>query len=155
ACRSARGVPSKVGPGRPFLAWPLRMPIGSDHAGAPVASPASSRNTGAAEWGASFLERALGLLVAALPFGVALSRAGWAGQWRDDLPAVRDLGLVSVGVGGGLSTIAAQAMSLVPLGGRTFRAAVGSALALGVAAWLTYRLALRVLRAAAPLAAGE
>ncbi len=103
------------------------------------------------EWGAALLERALGLLVAALPFGVALSRVASSGQWRDDLPAVRDLGLVSVGVGGGLSTIAAQALSIVPLGSRTFRASVGSALALALAAWLTYRLALRALRAAMPL----
>jgi hypothetical protein len=101
--------------------------------------------------GTGLLERFLGVVVAALPFGVALSRAAAAGQWRDDLPAVRDLGLVSVGVGGGLSTVAAQALSLVPLGSRTFRASVGSALALGLAAWLTYRLALRVLRAAKPL----
>ncbi len=115
---------------------------------APATAPAS------APWGAAFLDRALGLVVAAMPFGVALSRAASSGQWRDDLPAVRDLGLVSVGVGGGLSTVAAQAMSLVPLGSRTFRASVGSALALGLAAWLTYRLAVRVLGAAVPPSVG-
>lgn len=116
---------------------------------------APPRGAAATPRGGAFLDRALGLVVAALPFGVALSRAASSGQWRDDLPAVRDLGLVSVGVGGGLSTVAAQAMSLVPLGSRTFRAAVGSALALGLAAWLTYRLAARVLRAATPAAPDE
>lgn len=103
-----------------------------------------------AGWGAGFLESALGLVVAALPFGVALSRAASAGQWRDDLPVVRDLGLVSVGVGGGLSTVVAQTLSLLPLGSRTFRTSVGAALALGLAAHLTYLLALRVLRATLP-----
>lgn len=114
---------------------------------------APARSTAAGDRGGAFLERALGVVVAALPFGVALSRAASSGQWRDDLPAVRDLGLVSVGVGGGLSTVAAQALSLVPLGSRTFRASAGSAIALGLAAWLTYRLAARVLRAAMPVPA--
>lgn len=101
--------------------------------------------------GASLLEKALGVLVAALPFGVAISRAAATGQWRDDLTAVRDLGLVSVGVSGGLSTIAAQIAALVPLGSRTFRTSAASAVALGLAAYLTYDLALRVLRATLPL----
>ena len=120
-------------------------------AGEPVGEGPATRRARAGEWGAAFLERALGVVVAALPFGVALSRAASAGQWRDDLPAVRDLGLVSVGVGGGLSTVVAQALSIVPLGARTFRASVGAALGLALAAWLTYRLALRALRAAMPL----
>src|SRR5688572_19929815 len=84
-----------------------------------------TRPRAAVDGRSGLLERALGLVVAALPFGLALSRAASSGQWRDDLPAVRDLGLVSVGVGGGLSTVAAQALSLLPLGSRTFRASVG------------------------------
>lgn len=121
----------------------------SSHATSPPASN-GSRSPGPPDVskGATFLSRALGLVVLALPFGVALSRAASSGQWRDDLPAVRDLGLVSVGVGGGLSTVVAQAMSLLPLGGRTFRASVGSALALGLAAWLVFGLAKSVLGAA-------
>lgn len=112
--------------------------------------PASSSAPGRTAWGATFLEGALGWLVAALPFGIALSRAASTGQWRDDLPVVRDLGLVSVGVGGGLSTVVAQTLSLLPLGSRTFRTSVGAAIALGLAAHLTYLLALRVLRATLP-----
>ncbi len=102
-------------------------------------------------WGSAFVAQALGVLVAAIPFGVALSRAASTPQWRDDLPNVRDLGLVSIGVGGGLSTVVAQATSLIPLGSRTFRVSVGSAIALGFAAWLTYLLTRRCLNAAMPL----
>lgn len=100
---------------------------------------------------ASWIDRALGFLSAALPFGLALTRAASTGQWRDDLPAVRDLGLVAVGVGGGLSTFVAQALSLIPLGSRTFRAALGAALALALAAHLLYQMSRGLLaRAGAP-----
>jgi hypothetical protein len=93
----------------------------------------------------TWIDRALGLLATALPFGVALARAASSGQWRDDLPAVRDLGLVAVGVGGGLSTLVTQALCLVPLGPRSFRAAFGGALALAISARLLYGLVRRVL----------
>lgn len=93
----------------------------------------------------SWIDRALGLFSTALPFALAVARAASAGQWRDDLPAVRDLGLVAVGVGGGLSTLVAQTLSLIPLGSRTFRAALGSAIALALASHLLYGLARRVL----------
>lgn len=92
-----------------------------------------------------WVDRALGALATALPFALALSRAASAGQWRGDLSAVRDLGLVAVGVGGGLSTPVTQALSLIPLGPRTFRAALGSALALALAARLLYGLVRRLL----------
>ncbi|KYF66352.1 hypothetical protein BE15_32200, partial [Sorangium cellulosum] len=80
-----------------------------------------------------WLDRSLAFLSAALPFGLSLARAASSGQWREDLTAVRDLGLVAVGVGGGLSTALSQALSLLPLGPRTFRTALGSALALALA----------------------
>src|SRR6185503_6342208 len=62
---------------------------------------------------APWFDRALALFSTALPFGLALSRAASAGQWRDDLPAVRDLGFVAVGVGGGVSTLVTQALCLI------------------------------------------
>ncbi|HVY44250.1 MAG TPA: hypothetical protein VHB21_00165, partial [Minicystis sp.] len=74
--------------------------------------------------GRSWLDRGFALSAAALAFGLAVSRAASTGQWRDDLPAVRDLGLVAVGVGGGVSTLATQALALLPLGPRAFRAAL-------------------------------
>gem|GEM_PF-372796 len=99
----------------------------------------------------TWLDKALGLVSAALPFGLAVTRAASAGQWRDDLPAVRDLGLVAVGVSGSLSTFVSQAMSLLPLGPRTFRAALGSSIALAVAASLLFWIGRRLLtRAGAP-----
>lgn len=100
-----------------------------------------------AETDLAWHERALRLFAVALPFGLALCRAAGSGQWRDDLPALRDLGLLSVGLGGGVSTIVTQALGLVPLGARTFRAALGSALGLAAAAWLLFALARRLLRA--------
>lgn len=108
-------------------------------------APAAQRPVPAEPPRAGLFERVMGYLVAGIPFGVALSRAASTGQWRDDLPAVRDLGLVSVGFGGGLSTLAGQALSLVPLGNRTLRTSVGSCLALSIGAYLTYRIAIRIL----------
>ncbi|WP_437528329.1 hypothetical protein WME79_44790 [Sorangium sp. So ce726] len=92
-----------------------------------------------------WLDRSLALLSAALPFGLSLARAASSGQWREDLTAVRDLGLVAVGVGGGLSTALSQALSLLPLGSRTFRTALGSALALALASRLLYGMVRRLL----------
>ena len=109
-----------------------------------MSPPSSSAATPSASW----LDRPLGLFAAALPFGLAVARAAGAGQWRDDLPSVRDLGLVAVGASGGLSTLVTQALSLVPLGSRTFRASIGGAIALAVAARLLYGLVRRVVAAA-------
>ncbi len=110
-----------------------------------LASERVPAEAGPAPPSALWLGRALGLVATWLPFAVAVSRAASAGQWRDDLPAVRDLGLVAVGFGGGLSTLVAQALGLLPLGPRTFRAALGSAIALAVAARLLYGLVRRTL----------
>lgn len=93
----------------------------------------------------TWIDRGLALLATALPFSVALARAASSGQWRDDLPAVRDLGLVAVGVGGGLSTLVTQALCMFPLGSRSFRAAFGGALALAIATRLLYGLVRRIL----------
>ncbi|MFT3774259.1 MAG: hypothetical protein QM820_53535 [Minicystis sp.] len=99
---------------------------------------------------APWLDLVCGLFATWVPFGLAVSRAASAGQWRDDLPAVRDLGLVAVGIGGGLSTVVTQALGLLPLGPRTFRAALGSALALALASRLLYGLVRRALNSAGP-----
>lgn len=96
----------------------------------------------------TFTERALGLVATALPFALALSRAASSGQWREDVSAVRDVGLVAVGFGGAVSTVVTQALGLLPLGSLAFRAALGSALALALAARLLYGLTLRLLAAA-------
>jgi hypothetical protein len=113
--------------------------------GAPGRSPA---HDGLDPSRASWLDRALALVATVLPFGLALLRAAPTSQWRDDLPAVRDLGLVAVGIGGGFSTLLAQALSLIPLGSRSFRAAFGAAIALAIAARLFHELCRRLLLAA-------
>ncbi|MGK4008531.1 hypothetical protein WMF31_38340 [Sorangium sp. So ce1036] len=96
-----------------------------------------------------WLDRSLAVLSAALPFGLSLARAASSGQWREDLTAVRDLGLVAIGVGGGLSTPLSQALSLLPLGSLTFRTALVSALALALASRLLYAQVRRLLLEAA------
>lgn len=112
--------------------------------------PAAPTSRPAPEVFASFSEQAFGFVATALPFGLALSRAASSGQWRDDVSAVRDVALVAIGWGGGVSTLVTQATGLLPLGSLTFRAAFGSALALAVAARLLYGLTLRLLAATAP-----
>ncbi|MEJ7734325.1 MAG: hypothetical protein WKG00_34660 [Polyangiaceae bacterium] len=93
----------------------------------------------------SWLTGALRVGTAGLVFGVALARAASSGQWRDDLPALRDIGFVAVGANGGVSTLLTQALGLVPLGGKTFRAALGSVLALALATWLLQGIAHRIV----------
>ncbi len=115
-----------------------------------LASKRTPADSGLALSSAPWLASALGLVATWLPFGLAVSRAASAGQWRDDLPAVRDLGLVAVGFGGALSTLVTQALALAPLGPRTFRAALGSTIALAVAAHLLYGIVRRALTRAGP-----
>lgn len=82
-----------------------------------------------------------------LPFVAAVSRAASAGQWRDDVSAVRDIGLVGLGLGGGLTTAFTQMASLLPLGSLTYRAALVSCVALLVATRVLYGLSRGALRA--------
>ncbi|HMY15027.1 MAG TPA: hypothetical protein PKA58_01800 [Polyangium sp.] len=117
-----------------------------------------ARSVDAWQWGAvtepgsadeselAWHERALRLLAVALPAGLALTRAAGGAQWRDDLPALRDLGLLAVGAAGGASTIITQTLSLLPLGPRTFRAALGSVFMLAVASLLLFGFVRRLLR---------
>jgi hypothetical protein len=88
--------------------------------------------------------RALGWFAATTPLVVAVWRAGAAAQWRADMAAVRDQGLVAVGVGGTLSTVATQALGLLPLGTQSFRAAVAAALALAGIGHLLWRIGQRL-----------
>ncbi|MBI4702577.1 MAG: hypothetical protein HY744_15765 [Deltaproteobacteria bacterium] len=92
--------------------------------------------------------RALGLLVALLVLGVTMLRGASSAQWHGDFAAVRDQGLGAAGLGGTLSMLAAQALGLLPLGTRSFRASLGAALALGLGAYLLVGLGRRLLAAA-------
>jgi hypothetical protein len=93
----------------------------------------------------TLIDHALSWTAVTLPFAIAVARATSGAQWRGDLPAVRDQALVSVGVGGALSTMVQQAMTLLPLGPLPFRASVGSALALLLACAMLLRIARRML----------
>jgi hypothetical protein len=90
-------------------------------------------------------ERALLWLVASVPVAVTLWRASSSVQWRGDLAAVRDQGLVALDFGGTLATVVTQAMGMLPIGTLAFRAALASAVAVGVSAVLVHRIAGRWL----------
>lgn len=108
-------------------------------------------------WQSSPVDRAesrltpvLGWIAAALPAGVALWRATGHAQWRGDLPAVRDIGLAAVGVGGALSTPLTQLFCQAPIGPTPFRAAMASAAALALASHLVFRITRRLVGGALP-----
>lgn len=84
-----------------------------------------------------------------VPLVVTAFRTSPSPQWRDDLPAVRELGLVPVGTEGLVSTVVTQLVSLMPVGGRLLRAGWVSALGLAFAGLFAYLLARRLLEAAA------
>ncbi len=90
--------------------------------------------------------RAAALLV---PLAVTALRVASAPQWRDDVAVVTSLGFVPFGGEGGLSALAAQLLSLVPIGGRVLRAGLVGALGTGLAAWSLYGIALSLLGRAA------
>ena len=91
------------------------------------------------------LDTCCSALAFAVPLAVCVLRAATSTQWRDDVALVRGLGLVPLGFEGALSSLLVQAFSLAPVGGRILRAALVSALGVGLAAWLVYRLTRRLL----------
>lgn len=96
------------------------------------------------------VDQAFALTAIVLPTIMALGRVSVEPVWRADLQVLRGLGLVPVGGPATLSTIAMQAIGMVPIGPLSFRVAVVSALALSACAWLIRSLALRVLDANVP-----
>ncbi len=80
-----------------------------------------------------------------MPLVVTMLRTSPTGQWRDDLPVVRSLGLVPSGTEGLLSTALTQLLTLLPLGGRLLRAGWVSAVGLALASAVAYRLIQRAL----------
>jgi hypothetical protein len=77
-------------------------------------------------------------------------RTSPTGQWRDDLPVVRALGLVPSGSEGVISTALTQLLALMPIGGRLLRAGWVSALGLSLAGAVAYRLVQRALTTSLP-----
>lgn len=111
---------------------------------APTTQPASPP-AAPATWEA--ISRKLAFVV---PLVVTMLRTSPTGQWRDDLPVVRALGLVPTGTEGLLSTALTQLLALLPLGGRLLRAGWVSALGLALAGAVAYRLIHRALTASLP-----
>jgi hypothetical protein len=96
------------------------------------------------------LEAACRKLAFVVPLVVTMLRTSPTGQWRDDLPVVRALGLVPSGSEGMLSTALTQLLALLPIGGRLLRAGWVSALGLALASAIAYRLLLRALNLSLP-----
>jgi hypothetical protein len=99
----------------------------------------------AASW-----ESAAHKLAFAVPLVVTMLRTSPTGQWRDDLPVVRALGLVPSGTEGLISTALTQLLAVLPLGGRLLRAGWVSALGVALAGAVAYRLIHRALDASLP-----
>ncbi len=94
---------------------------------------------------AAFIEAAARRLAFVVPLVVTMLRTSPTGQWRDDLPVVRGLGLVPSGTEGMISTALTQLLALMPIGGRLLRAGWVSALGLALAGAIAYRLINRAL----------
>ncbi|MES1184214.1 MAG: hypothetical protein ABUL60_10380 [Myxococcales bacterium] len=94
---------------------------------------------------AALLEAASRKLAFVVPLVLTMLRTSPTGQWRDDLPVVRALGLVPSGTEGMVSTALTQLLALMPLGGRLLRAGWVSALGLALAGAIAYRLIHRAL----------
>lgn len=90
-----------------------------------------------------------GVVTLALPFALSVLRLASSGTWRSDLATVRDVGLVSVGLGGAVSTALTQALVALPVGNLTLRASLGSALACALAARVLFELTCDALALAA------
>ena len=114
----------------------------------PLAQPGP--NPAAAPRAAALLEAASRKLAFAIPLVVTMLRTSPTGQWRDDLPVVRALGLVPSGTEGIVSTALTQLLALLPLGGRLLRAGWVSALGLALAGAVAYRLIQRALSLSLP-----
>ncbi len=98
-------------------------------------SPSAGPPRSAAVWDAASQKLAF-----AVPLVVTMLRTSPTGQWRDDLPVVRALGLVPSGTEGLISTALTQVLALLPVGGRLLRAGWVSALGLALAGAIAYRL---------------
>jgi hypothetical protein len=92
-------------------------------------------------------DRACRGLALAVPLLVTIARVPLSAQWRDDLPALRGLGGLSLGPQGVLSTVLIQAASVIPLEGRLMRAVWVSGLAVAVSALALYVIIRRLLDA--------
>src|SRR5882724_6418978 len=99
---------------------------------------------------AALLDAACRKLAFAVPLVVTMLRTSPTGQWRDDLPVVRALGLVPSGTEGLISTALTQLLALLPIGGRLLRAGWVSALGLALASAMAYRLIQRALSLSLP-----
>ena len=84
-------------------------------------------------------------LAFAIPLLVTVVRVSPTSQWRDDLAAVRSLGLVPGGIEGVVSTALGQLLLLIPVGTRLFRIGLLSAAAAALGSWLVYLLARSLL----------
>lgn len=97
------------------------------------------------------LRSLFGHVALVLPIAVGVFWAASGSDFRDDVAAVRSLGLVPLGSEGWLSTVLVQLCALLPVGGRWLRAAWVSAIALGVCSRLLYEMGVRLLAKAADL----
>jgi hypothetical protein len=77
-------------------------------------------------------------LAGGLPLVVGLASASAEPGWHDDVGILRDLGFVRLGFDGAPSTLVAQLLALLPIGGRFLRLSLVGVLALALASRLLF-----------------
>lgn len=87
-----------------------------------------------------------------MPLILGIWTASGDAGWAHDLAVLRDLGGLPVGSEGLLSTVSAQLVALLPVGGRLLRASLLGIVSLSACAWLFYGLVRELLDADQPLA---
>jgi hypothetical protein len=93
------------------------------------------------------LESICQALAFCLPWLTAIAKASPSPTFAGDIALIRSFGLLPVGLEGLVSAALSSAFGLLPLGGKVLRAEFASALGLGLASLLAYRLARRLLLA--------
>lgn len=89
-------------------------------------------------------------IAVAAPLFMALPRLATDSVWRDDLPLLQGLGLVSVTGPSTLSTWLMLCASLVPFGSLTYRLAIVSSIGLAACGWLVFAFARQLLNTHVP-----
>jgi hypothetical protein len=99
----------------------------------------------------STFDAVCGALALVLPLLVTVLRVTPTPHWRDDLAVVQGLGFVPIGGQASPSTLFAQILALVPIGGRVLRAGLVGTASAALAGYALYFLTRRLLdRIASP-----
>lgn len=80
-----------------------------------------------------------------VPWSIAVLLSSGNARFADDVSLVRSVGLLPVGLEGLVSSAVGGVFALLPIGNHIIRLSFAAALGLGLASWLVYRIATRLL----------